>query len=369
MSRPPARRPTLLPALRRLWRDPHRLQLGTDPDRAVVLEFADPACAGVLDLLDGTRTEASLLREAWRHGITAEDTAAVLAALRGAGLVFDIHTLRPSRLTEATRHRLLPEVAAIALRPAAPTAPDAAATMHRRQSARILVTGAGSLVVPIASALASAGVGHIHPALRGVTRLTDVVPAGLLVADTEAQRPRTVAAAEAVLRIAPEANVTPLRPGRATFAVLVGFTGPATLAALAYGRRRLPHLAVAVRDGTVVVGPLVRPGVTPCLNCLDLHRLDRDAGWPAVAAQLGTAPETVDPVAATTALAGVAYAAAEVLAHLDGGSPTTLGATVELAGPGLPVRRQWTPHPSCGCRGRAKSGRARAPPALPGCFN
>src|SRR5271168_3100729 len=46
------------------------------------------------------------------------------------------------------------------------------------------------------------------------------------------------------------------------------------------------HLAVRVRDGTGLVGPLVVPGVTSCLGCADLHRRDRDAAWPAVAAQL-----------------------------------------------------------------------------------
>ena len=70
----------LIPILRKVWRDPHRIQVGTDPDRAVVLEFADPTCARVLDLLDGTRTEARLLREAVRYGIASEDASAVIAA-------------------------------------------------------------------------------------------------------------------------------------------------------------------------------------------------------------------------------------------------------------------------------------------------
>ncbi len=46
----------LVPGLRRLWRDRQTVQFGTDPRRAVVLEFADPALARVLDLLDGSRT-------------------------------------------------------------------------------------------------------------------------------------------------------------------------------------------------------------------------------------------------------------------------------------------------------------------------
>jgi bacteriocin biosynthesis cyclodehydratase domain-containing protein len=198
--------------------------------------------------------------------------------------------------------------------------------------------------------------------VNGVTRLADIAPAGLLPSD--AQRPRGVAAADAVRRAAPDVRVAPLRPAQATFAVLVGFAAPAALTALSHDARRLAHLAVAVRDGTVVVGPLVRPGQTPCLNCLDLHRLDRDPAWRVVAAQLHTGPEVVEPVAATTALTGAAYAAAEVLAHIDGRVPTTLGATVEITGPGESTRRCWTQHPRCGCRRRVRS-RISEPHAKP----
>ena len=63
---------------------------------------------------------------------------------------------------------------------------------------RVLITGASHLAVPIAAILASAGVGHLDPALRGVARLADAAPAGLLPTDTN--RPRGIAAAEAVRR-------------------------------------------------------------------------------------------------------------------------------------------------------------------------
>jgi hypothetical protein len=350
----------LLPV--RVWRDPHRVQVGTDPDRAVVLEFADPTFARIIDLLDGTRTETRVLREAANHGIAAEDATAVLTVLRTAGYVIDARILRPGRLTETTRRRLTPQLTALALRGAGTgTGVGASVAMRRRQAARILISGAGPLAVPIGTALASAGIGHVHPAISGITLPGDATPGGLLPADEH--RPRAAAAADAIRRVAPDVDVTVLRPGQATFAVLVGVTAPATLTAFSYGRRRLPHLAVSVRDGTVVLGPLVRPGLTPCLNCLDLHRRDRDPGWPAVAEQIGQGD--ADAVEATTALAGAAYAAAEVLAHVDGGAvPRTLGATVEITTPGQPIRRQWTQHPECGCR------RKRARPIRPGgCFN
>jgi bacteriocin biosynthesis cyclodehydratase domain-containing protein len=148
--------------------------------------------------------------------------------------------------------------------------------------------------------------------------------------------------------------VTHLTRGKATFVVLVGHAAPASLTAFSYGTRRLAHLAVCVRDGTVVVGPLVRPGSSPCLNCLDLHRQDLDPDWRAVAAQLHTSSEVGEPVTATTALAAAAFATFEVLTHVDGGTPSTLGATVEITEPGRHTRRQWSQHPSCGCRRRGR---------------
>lgn len=352
MSRTLANRPTLLPALRRLWRDPYRLQIGTDPARAVVLELTDPGAAKMLDLLDGTRTHAGVLRAAAAQDIAAEAAKRIIAALTAAGLVIDAHTIRLAEVAEPTRGRLHAETAALAYQiRSRGTTP--AAVLRRRLAAQVLVTGASQLCVPIASTLASAGIGHLDPDVTGVARLADATPGGLVPAD--AHRPRVLAAADAVRRAAPDVDLTPLRRGRATFAVLVGFTAPAALTALSYARRRLAHLAVAVRDATVVVGPLVLPGQTPCLNCLDLHRRDRDPGWPAVAAQLQSSPEATDPVAATTALAAAAYAAAEVLAHIDGGVPRTLGATVEISGAGEWIRRSWSQHPRCGCRGRLRS--------------
>ena len=64
-----------------------------------------------------------------------------------------------------------------------------------------------------------------------------------------------------------------------------------------------------VRDGTGLVGPLVIPGVTSCLECADLHRRDRDAAWPAVAAQLR---DTVGIADRATVLATAALALSQV---------------------------------------------------------
>ena len=113
------------------------------------------------------------------------------------------------------------------------------------------------------------------------------------------------------------------------------------------------HLAVRVRDGVGLVGPLVIPGVTSCLGCADLHRRDRDAAWPAVAAQLR---DTVGVADRPTLLATAALALSQVnrvigaVRGSESEPPTSLNATLEFdVHTGSIVARQWPKHPLCSC--------------------
>jgi bacteriocin biosynthesis cyclodehydratase domain-containing protein len=110
---------------------------------------------------------------------------------------------------------------------------------------------------------------------------------------------------------------------------------------------------VRVRDGTGLVGPLVVPGVTSCLGCADLHRRDRDAAWPAVAAQLR---DTVGVADRATLLATAALALSQVNSVIgavrgsESEPPTSLNATLEFdVHAGSIAVRQWPKHPLCSC--------------------
>ncbi|WNG89065.1 cyclodehydratase [Mycobacterium sp. ITM-2016-00317] len=113
------------------------------------------------------------------------------------------------------------------------------------------------------------------------------------------------------------------------------------------------HLPVRVRDGTGLIGPLVIPGATSCLRCADLHRSDRDAAWPAVAAQLC---RTVGSADRATLLATAALALHEidhVVRAVRGDrsdSPATLDTTLEFeVTRGEVTARRWSRHPECRC--------------------
>ena len=105
-----------------------------------------------------------------------------------------------------------------------------------------------------------------------------------------------------------------------------------------------------LRDGVGVVGPLVYPGRTACLGCLDRTRGDLDPRWPAVAAQLAGRAGVADP-AAVTATVGLAVAqAVAAVEAVDGGPTAALGATLELdVDAGELRRRTWSAHPECPC--------------------
>ncbi len=108
------------------------------------------------------------------------------------------------------------------------------------------------------------------------------------------------------------------------------------------------HLVVAGTGypGGLRIGPLVEPGVTACVRCVDAAESERDPRRPLLLEQLATrTPGPLEP--AVLALA-VAWAARDVLGFLARRQATTWSATVDLGG-GVPLVRRWPRHPECGC--------------------
>ncbi len=341
-------RPLLLPALRQLWRDQTTLQLGADPARAIVLDDVDPATVALLGSLDGRRTLAEVTAAAESRGMPSARVSDLLGLLAGCGAVVDGEPTAglPRRLPAAARRRLGPDLAAFSL-----SVGGAAGTaLARRGRCAVVIHARGRIGPVIAALLAASGVGRVRIEATGVATSGDACPGGLLQSD--AHRAYAVAAAEAVRRAAPEADTRPLGPTRRPdLVILAAGYRPSPAGTLARSIRGVPQLPVSLRDGTAVIGPLTVPGHTACLDCVELHRLDRDPTWPALAAQLSTArADQPDPSHTALASSTAGIAAAQVLCHLDGGEPEALGRSLELTGLGERIRRRtWPPHPRCDC--------------------
>lgn len=332
-------RPVLTTSVRRLWRDRETLQLGRPPSRAVVLAGVDPAVRAVLGLLDGTRDRPAVLRAAAVVGCPPGRAEVVLSLLEEAHLLDDAAADRGAvtGLTRPERDRLAADVASLRLVRGA----DGLDAVRRRRAARVVVQGAGRVGATVAGLLASGGVGTVEVVDDGIARPEDCGVGGLPLTAVGVRRGE---AARELLGSVPAAAATAV-----TLPDLLVLT-PAAGLPVPEPPRLVPHLVAEVRGGAGVVGPLVQPGTSACLHCLDLARTDRDPGWPALALQLDQPAAGIAPCDGALALAVAAQAALQALMFLDGAAPATLGGTLELVLPGWRWRRRsWQVHPDCDC--------------------
>ncbi|WP_375481727.1 hypothetical protein [uncultured Jatrophihabitans sp.] len=248
--------------------------------------------------------------------------------------------------------RLAGQLAALAVR----HGESAAELLHARRHCSVVVAGNTAATVHLAALLAAAGVGRVRCAVDGTVRLLHAVPGGV---DPGAEgTDLQVAAVDAVLRAAPDADVTPLPPDEVPDLTVLAQAGPVDddrRAAL--HADRAAHLRLAVGVDHAVVGPLVLPGLTSCLRCADLHRRDRDPAWPVLSAQLAVPRRYGHPSDVIVSTLAVGAAALQVLAFLDGADPASIDGTLELHPPDWRARRRsWSPHPACDC-GLGRLGR------------
>jgi hypothetical protein len=338
-------RPALLPASLPLWRDAATLQLGRTSGRAAVVHGLDPALRAVLDLLDGSYDRATVVAAAAVQGCDPARAEALVELLTRAGLVADAGQDRSSLLglRPDERERLAADLASLALVRGDGGVP----ALALRRDLQVLVVGAGRVGAPLAVALATAGIGAVDVVDDDMTRPQDTGVGGLGLGDVG--RPRGQAARELLHRAAPSLSRLPVV--RTDLVVLASGRDDVRDRARRHVLEGTPHLLVEVRDATGVVGPLVLPGRTPCLRCLDLTRSDLDPAWPVLAHQLPAAGEGEHGCDGPLALAVAAQAAMQVLAMADGTTtPSALGGTLEMALPDWRWRRRsWPLHADCGC--------------------
>jgi bacteriocin biosynthesis cyclodehydratase domain-containing protein len=346
-------RPQLKPALPRLWRDPTTLQLGLDPQRALVLSGVDVTDLGVLDLLDGRRPVDDVVAVAHKRGHDAGRVRELVDILLDAAALDDaeapsdaaahraIHPVSP-----AAGSTLEPDLLSLSLLHRPPGA--AARVMRARNATTVEVLGAGRVGATVATLLAAAGIGHLDVEDDGPLRTADVSPGGLRGAGGTSAT-RGAETRRLLSTVTASRDRSPHRPPA------VSVLAPTTLllAPELLGRTRdRPHLPVVVRETTALIGPLVIPGRTPCCRCVELARGDRDPAWPSLSAQLLGSSRRVEPCDVVLATLAASLAAAQVLGFLDDPTarPSAVGAVLEFGLGDLRLRRRTVrPYPGCGC--------------------
>jgi hypothetical protein len=322
----------LNPATRVLWRtvDSVQLELGR---KSVVVEGVDAdAVRRLLGVAPAGIDSAGLGRDRVLERAAQE--------LVHAGFLWD-----DSSPSAAPPPRLAAELAALRTRHGR----HAPAVLAARAQARVLVSGAGRIAPALGGLLAAAGVGQVHIAGTGPVRLRTTMPAGLAIGDEG--REFEHACVDALRRAAPEVRTS--APTRSEPADLVVITGEGPVEEdvhnLLHGDAQA-HLVVRCGGDHLVVGPLVLPGLTSCLHCADLHRLDRDPAWSALAVQLAAASKYPPPSDVTLASLAASVGAMHALSFLDGDEPASVNATIELELPDWQLRRRsWSARVDCPC--------------------
>jgi len=120
----------------------------------------------------------------------------------------------------------------------------------------------------------------------------------------------------------------------------------------AWLRRDVPHLVVVYGDSSVRIGPVVEPGSTPCLYCVERHTTDADPAWPAIESQLWGARSPCESALVTNEVVALVtrYAASRLGGHPLDQSPLATATSLRLdVETGRITERVWTPHPECAC--------------------
>lgn len=310
------------------------LQIGTAVGRRLLLADAPPRAPEILQELDGSRPADHLLagtddRRWWSSTLRALHQAGIL---HGDGRVPQpVPGLVDERVDLTHRHGA--DAADLALR--------------RRADAIVEIRGTGRIAGLLAGLLAAAGVGHVQLTSTRPARVSDALLVTASGPPRESDQRAAPPSEGAGLRTTSATSPAHLRP---TIVVLAGDAAAEHGDARDLMTVRVPHLAVTAGDGRAVVGPLVLPGRSSCLWCLDLGRADRDPEWATL--RLATAGPGGVP-SAVLAAGAAALGTAEVLHAVEGiRHPLTVDGTLEWDAALLPRRRSWQPHPDCGCTDR-----------------
>jgi ThiF family len=305
----PVEHPQLVPYAPIIQRTNVEIQVGVDPDAALV--FRGERIRTLLTLLNGSQTITAVQRAALAVGLTRPQVRWALHALDAAGLLTE-------RGVPAYTAGLIP--------------------------LRMRLIGAGLLGSQIARVLVASGLGTLYVYDNEPPEVALYPSAGVLSSRAEALRS---ALGETNTTISTLSHWS--KPETALDLTIVACDSPEHDRAVTDHLLRIdqPHLVVRCWGNGVSVGPLVLAGQTSCVRCADLARSDADPLWPVVLTQLSRLRLESPPALLAWA---ASIAAAQALAFLHGHLPESAGSTLELSWPEFVMRlRRWPAHPACGC--------------------
>ena len=162
---------------------------------------------------------------------------------------------------------------------------DPASALRKRLASKLYVSELNRTGLVLARGFAASGIGSIFTADQNSVSPSDTLELGYPPSELGVQRARAAKRMISPTNIELHSRVTQSYD-RSEVAILIATDVIDPRLYAPWMSRDVPHVAIVFSELGVTISHLVLPGITPCLACLELHRLQSDSSWATTAPQL-----------------------------------------------------------------------------------
>lgn len=334
-----------------LWRNPFEMQLGTGAN-SVVLNKLSPAQERLIAALYRGIADEQLPLITKQLGLTNNETQVVIDQVGPVMLAEPPKSKLKNHLTDDFVAGAFAEI----IRASLTHGVDGESVLIARGERRVHIEELGKTGLIISQALASAGVGNLisHDELQ--VDKGSLGPTGFpsqLIGRPRIDAVRSMLAASPnKCLISSGKKLTEKQLEKIDCAILIAQQVIEPRRYSAWMNRDVPHLSIVFDAESVSISPMVIPGQTACLFCLENMRTDENPNWPVLATQLFSSTKRFDDSASQLFAAGVAVqkilARLDLVAGFEFSAENLIGYKLILK-TGEITEFQWSKHQACQC--------------------
>lgn len=337
--------PKLGPGVRLYERSKTQIQIGINPSSALIVD--EKVGLTIARLLTGANSTSEICNQLVEAGHDLPSSENFLTQLMELGLV-------ESGPVAATQDHQNPVTEIQRLNLARETSGDLN-QINQRIGCEISIRGAGRLGMTVCLMLASAGFPNITVHDSTLISESDLTPWGASRIDIGIRRDivaknliermiRGASGHKNSLRFRSHRKLEVLLPDqRADFPWICATSADQFVAT------DTAHLFAATSTSASLISSVIKPGQSPCLRCLHLHRCDQDPQWPIIDLQVSQNP-VLDSAGISLILKTAMEATQMISDWVDGAE--SAGSYLRKLGTVLDAVETYPTffHPSCGCR-------------------
>ena len=264
------------PSLARLWVSDNSRQYGSD--KKLLLESLTEPELRVLDYLEVGVTENQLPHLNKMAKADEQLTQSLLQRL--APLISKTSSFLPL-LDSAGVQREISEIMRLYLLEHS----DPAAAMRKRLASKVFISSLDRSGLVLTRGLAASGIGTVFTDDQKMVLPADTLELGYPKQELGNQRGRVAKRLISPTSVELHSRVSETY-AKTDVAILLGSDVVHPSRYAAWLSRDIPHISIVFSEKAATVSHLVLPGITPCLACLEIKRLETDANWATTAPQL-----------------------------------------------------------------------------------